>query len=721
MESPTVLTRIQKSKPLQIFVLALVGALFTLILSEGGLLDGVELKTLDVRFLEASHPEEADTNIVLIAIDQNSLEAFADRNVQWPWSRDFYALLVDYLHTAGASAVSFDILLDRHDFDRRESDGAVTDSAFANSMRASGNVLLVTQLARREKGDKPGAAILDRHLTRGDFSAISVPLYDRANAPIPEFQDAAKILAVTNFESDPDGISRRVPLVYQFNQRYIPYYGLANYLIDKNIPLSGLEGVVKTIPVTNDGHFLIYWYGRGGTEGVFKYYPIASLIQSAIDYREGKTPPLAPSLFRGKNVFVGGTAPGLLDIRPTPFTSIEAYPGMEIHATMLSNLLNRHFLRETPSWLAASLVVVLAFLSALIFFRVKKLSASITAFIIILLVYIGLTFLLFYGEKIWIPIMGPSVALVSTFAFAAFFSYSTEGRQRRELRRAFNRYLSPTVVSQIVESSGALELGGNTVEGTVYFSDIKDFTNIAEAMQPKELVTYLNEYFSLASDLILKRDAMLDKYIGDAIMAIFGAPVPKPDHAKLACLTALEIQRSLGAYYKKKSAQTPEFITRIGLNSGKMIVGNIGSTKRLDYTAIGDTVNLASRLEGVNKFFGTRIMISENVYQRAKDAIEARELDLIRVKGKNVPIRIYELLGEYGTLNENEKEFHALFHEALEQYRKQQFEPAGRQFENLLSVKPGDGPCTTYAERCKLLAIQKLPEHWDGVFTLTTK
>jgi adenylate cyclase len=332
-----------------------------------------------------------------------------------------------------------------------------------------------------------------------------------------------------------------------------------------------------------------------------------------------------------------------------------------------------------------------------------------------------LTFLLFYSEKIWLPIIGPSVALVSTFAFAAFFSYATEGRQRRELRRAFNRYLSPAVVSQIVESSGVLELGGNTVEGTVYFSDIKDFTNIAEAMQPKELVMYLNEYFSLASDLILKRDAMLDKYIGDAIMAIFGAPIPKPDHAKLACLTALEIQRSLGAYYRKKSAQTPQFVTRIGLNSGKMIVGNIGSAKRLDYTAIGDTVNLASRLEGVNKFFGTRIMVSEHVFQRAKDAIEARELDLIRVKGKNVPIRIYELIAESGTLNENDKEFYALFQEGLEQYRKQQFESAGRQFENLLSVKPDDGPCTTYAERCKLLSIQRLPEDWDGVFTLTTK
>ena len=721
MESPTIVQRIQKSKNLQIFVLAVVGVLFTLLIQFSGALDSVELKTLDWRFLEASHPEEADTSIVLISIDQNSLEAFQNRNVIWPWPRNVYALVVDYLHSAGARSVAFDILFDRRDFDRLESDGAVTDSVFAESMKNSGNVLLVTYLSKRLKGDEPGGAILDRHLTDGTYPSIAIPHFDRANAPLPEFQDAARTLAVTNFESDPDGIARRVPLVYQFNNRYIPYFGLADYLIDRNIPLSHLSDVVRTIPVSEEGHFLIYWYGKGGTDGVFKYYPIATVVTSALALQAGKAPPLPPSLFKDKEVIIGGTAPGLLDLRPTPFTSIEAYPGMEISATILSNLLNEHYLRDISKWSTYSLIIILCLLSAVIFFRIRNLSAAIITFLVVVAAFIGFTFLMFYNEKLWIPMVTPSVALISTFAFSAFFSYATEGRQRRELRRAFNRYLSPAVVSQIVESSGELELGGNTVEGTVYFSDIKDFTNIAESMQPKELVAYLNEYFSLASDLILKRDAMLDKYIGDAIMAIFGAPIPKADHAHLACLTALEIQRSLDVFYKKKSSQTPHFTTRIGLNSGKMIVGNIGSTKRLDYTAIGDTVNLASRLEGVNKFFGTRIIISENVYKLAKDAIETRELDLIRVKGKNVPIRIYELVGERGTLNENAKEFLSLFHEALEFYRNKQFDKAARQFENLLDVKHDDGPCTTYVERSKLLAMQKLPEQWDGVFTLTTK
>ncbi len=721
MESPTVVQRIQKSKTLQVLVLAAVGALFTLLIQVTGAADGIELKTLDWRFLEASHPEEADTNIVLIAIDQNSLERFQENNYIWPWPRDLYGVVVDYFQAAGAKSVAFDILLDRADFDRKESDGAVTDSAFATAMKNMGNVLLVAQLSNRQKGDAPGAEVLDKNLATGPFPSLTIPHYDRANAPLTEFQESARITAAADFYADPDGIARRVPLVSQFNDKYMPYFALAEYMINRNIPLSRLSEVVRDIPVGNDGKFLIYWYGRGGTEGVFKYYPIATVVTSALRYRDGGVPQLPPYLFKNKTIIVGGTAAGLLDLRPTPFTAIEAYPGMEIHATMTSNLMNGHYLRDLHPWITSCIIILFSLLGALMFFRIRKLTNAIITFLVVVAVFVALTVFVFYSEKLWVPIVTPSIALISTFAFSAFYSYSTEGKQRRELRRAFNRYLSPTVVSQIVESSGALELGGNTVEGTVYFSDIKDFTNISETLQPKELVAYLNEYFTLASDLILKRDAMLDKYIGDAVMAIFGAPIPKPDHAKLACLTALEIQRSLETFYKKKSAQTPRFTTRIGLNSGKMIVGNIGSTKRLDYTAIGDTVNLASRLEGVNKFFGTRIIISEHVFNEAKDAVETRELDLIRVKGKNVPIRIYELVGEKGTLNENRMEFLSLFHEGLQYYRNRQFDHAARQFENLLNVDPHDGPSTTYVERSKLLAMQKLPDNWDGVFTLTTK
>lgn len=721
METSKLLRSIQKSKTLKFLILGIIGLFFTSIIQIFGLIDGLELKTLDWRFRQASHPEEADTNVVMIAIDQNSLEAFADRNVQWPWPREFYGIIVDYLHGAGASSISFDMMFDRNDFDRRETDGGVSDSAFAEAMSKSGNVTLVTYLSVREKGDKIGGAILDRHLTSENFSSITIPRYDRTNAPILLFQSAAKMLAVTNFGSDEDGISRRIPLVYQFNHGYIPNLGLAVYLFDRKIPLAQMSDVIKKIPISNDGLFLIYWYGKGGTEGVFKYYPFASLFSSALDMKAGRNPTLPPSKFKNKKVIIGGTAPGLLDFKPTPFTSIEVYPGMEIYATIMSNLFNGHFLQESPKWQTYMLIVTLSFLSAFVFFRMQKLSVAIVVFLFVVLLYVGFTFLVFYQGKIWLPLITPLIALVSTFAFSAFFSYATEGRQRRELRNAFNRYLSPVVVSQIVDNFGALELGGNTVEGTVFFSDIEKFTNIAETMQPKDLLNHLNEYFSIISDLILKRDGMLDKYIGDAVMAIFGAPIPKQDHAKLACITALEIQRSLSAYYMGQPAQVPHFKTRIGMNAGKIIVGNIGSTKRLDYTAIGDTVNIASRLEGLNKYFGTKIIISESLYQQAKDAIETRELDIICVRGRKKPIRIYELLGERNSLNEKSLEFVSLFHKGLQMYREQQWNAAKRQFDSLLNVINDDGPCKLYINRCKLLKNQKLPKDWNGIFTMSSK
>ena len=207
-------------------------------------------------------------------------------------------------------------------------------------------------------------------------------------------------------------------------------------MVDKNIPLSQLSDVVQNIPVSDDGHFLIYWYGKGGTDGVFKYYPIARVISSALKYKAGAAPPLPPSLFKDKEDYWRRTAPGFLDTRPTPFTSLEVYPGMEIHATMLSNLLDGHFLRDLPRWLTIRSSSSFSLLSAVIFFRIRRLSAAIVTFLAVVAAFVGFTVFMFYNEKLWIPMVTPSVALISTFAFAAFFSYATEGRQRRELRKS---------------------------------------------------------------------------------------------------------------------------------------------------------------------------------------------------------------------------------------------------------------------------------------------
>jgi adenylate cyclase len=241
-------------------------------------------------------------------------------------------------------------------------------------------------------------------------------------------------------------------------------------------------------------------------------------------------------------------------------------------------------------------------------------------------------------------------------------------------------------------------------------------------MSPKEVVANLNDYFTLACDIVLAHGGMLDKYIGDAIMAVFGAPLQNDKHAVSACLAAIEVQDQLKKYYSVADNKSrPVFETRVGLNSGKMIIGNIGSLQRLDYTAIGDSVNLASRLEGVNKEFGTKIIASESTYEQAKGVIEARELDLIRVKGKQIPIRIYEVICEKGKLLDSHGKLLEMFREGLSLYRSTRWKKAEGMFQEILRVYPDDGPSRTYAMRSRTLGKTKVPEDWDGVFVMTTK
>jgi adenylate cyclase len=361
--------------------------------------------------------------------------------------------------------------------------------------------------------------------------------------------------------------------------------------------------------------------------------------------------------------------------------------------------------------------------TAWIFFRIRRPALASLLIGIAGILFVAAVLIAFRSASIWVPVIPPTLALVITFALSAVVSYASEGQQKRVLRRAFNRYFSPHVVTDILNNAGEVELGGKTIEATVFFSDIKDFTSIAEKFTPKDLVHFLNNYFSLASDIILKNEAMLDKYIGDAVMAIFGAPIPRPDNARVACLTALEIQDALAEHHSRpdRDPNMPTFVTRIGLHTGKMVVGNIGSSTRLDYTAIGDTVNLASRLEGVNKVFGTKIIISETTHAGAHEWIVARPLDFLRVKGKAIPVRIFELVGARGSVAPEVEKKIARFEEGLALYHRRSFAEARRIFEDILAGDPADGPSITYVKRCEELAQVSLPDDWDGVYTLTSK
>ena len=327
-----------------------------------------------------------------------------------------------------------------------------------------------------------------------------------------------------------------------------------------------------------------------------------------------------------------------------------------------------------------------------------------------------------FHEQVIPPLAAGWLCLIFGQTGSFIYRYWGVDREKRHVRQAFARYLSPEVVAEIMDKPHLLGLGGSRREMTAFFSDLAGFTGISERLSPEELVALLNRYLSRMTRVILKWGGYLDKYEGDAIMAFWGAPAMQPDHALRACLAALEQQEEVERFRREIAKEgLPPIHVRMGVNTGPMIVGNVGSEERLNYTVMGDAVNLASRLEGANKAFGSLIMISEVTYEQVRQSVEARELDLLRVKGKNLPIRVYELLSRAGELSETKASVRDRFLEGLEMYRARRFNEAEERFGAALTIDPDDGPSRIYVDRCRMFRAEPPPEDWDGVFTMTVK
>jgi len=713
---------------LLLLTLACGGAV--LLLFRLGALEGLELKSLDLRFRLLSRPERASPDVVLVAIDDKSLEAFKQNHIVWKWPRDLYAVLTRYLHRGGARVICFDILFPDPDMDRVNSDAEETDGEFAEAMREAGNVILAAHLR-----DRDDLLVQENPLEhRSRYSIIPENAgarfgqFPAAVLPIPLFQRSAAALGAANYEADPqDGVCRRLPLFFLSRGVVFPHLGMAAYMLSKEaqsaqvLPTGELRVASVDIPLDAKGRLLINWYGRGGPGGCFRYYSIAPLISSAIAEEKGREPILPSSAFRGKIVIVGSSATGLFDFRSTPFTALEPYPAMEIYATVVSNLLRRDFLVRVPSWVPTAAVFLASFLVSLAFFYVKKVRLILLIAGLCGIGWLAAALVLFRSHGLWLDVVAPEVSLLTAFCASAVASYQTEGKARRHLRSVFNRYVSPVVVSEILQQGGEVELGGKEVTVTVFFSDIRDFTAISEKRSPHEVVNMLNDYFSVATEAVLRHEGLVDKYMGDGIMAVFGAPLPNQMHARQACLAALGVQRATRQTRPLGAKPWPELETRIGIHTGPVVTGNIGSRLRMDYTAIGDTVNLASRLEGVNKIFSTRIIISESTFREVQDEFVVRELDVLRVKGKKARVVCYELVGIVGQVDESWTRRVTGFRDGLRWYRERAFDKAMIVFDSLVASFPEDGPSQVYLDRCRSFMKSPPPEDWEGVYQLDTK
>ena len=669
-----------------------------------GVFRSLEWKSWDARLRLGADPSHAAADIVLLAVDQASLDAYnKQQGLPWPWPRQIYAAVLDFLKTGGAKAVFFDLILTEP-----SGFGVEDDAAFAAAIARSGNVFLPFFLSQdvRQEDDAAAAALRRFALSGRSVPPQAVQPYNSVTLPLRDLMESVRGMGNVQLAPDGDSVYRRIPLVFAYKGLTLP--GLPLALAEQ----AGSPLDLGRIPLDRSGRMILRFHGPAGT---YKTYSIAAVINSQAQIEEGTAPQIEPGEFAGKTVIVGTTAPGLYDLRPTPFGGI--YPGMEILATTVDNLVHGDHVRPVSAAVTAGWILALSLLAGLGTTLLKKIWHLAVLLLLVLALPASAAWLAFRAG-VWLDFAAPLFAVLAGFIAASLLNYGVEGRQRRFIKSVFRFYLSPDVIDRVLENPGLLKLGGERREITAFFSDLAGFTSISEGLSPEALVGLLNAYLSEMTDIILGLGGTLDKYEGDAIIAFWNSPLDQPDHALRACRAALRCQKRLAELreeFKRRSGH--EVRMRIGLSSGPAVVGNMGSERRFDYTAMGDTMNLASRLEGACKVYRIFTLVSEETASRVRNEIVTREADMIRVVGKKRPVRIFELIGEKDDVAADGIERISRFHAALEAYRAGQWASARPLFEALA----GDQVAEVYAGRCRSFAASPPPGDWDGVYEMKGK
>jgi adenylate cyclase len=743
------------------------------------LLDDTELKTLDTRMLLRG-PRPPNPALAIVTIDEKSQNELG----RWPFSRDKDALLVDALHRAGAKVITFDVAFPRHDdstlkyveriskaYDRGAAPNpsfaaqlktwqreANHDLQFSDALSHFDNAILgyfffftPAEMLQARTQNPAELADFENYLSFQAYPQVVHPEYGTnlfncaycqavgLEPTLPLLARNAKNFGFFNVVADPDGVVRRDPAVIRFHGSYYPSLDVATVLAYLNRPLDqvavvfnsgGLERIGLgpfTIPTNPQGYVQIDFHGPRNTYPWVSFSDVVDdrpdvSVNRVIDGQQRQFRISKREAFGGKIVLVGATATALADNRSTPFETNGTFPGVEVHANCIDNMLNGEFIRRGLNENLIDILFILLFsLGAGILLSVVTPIRATAVLLIFLGLFLWLAFDLFASHRIWIVAFLPTATLTTNYSAIISYRFFFEEREKKKVRGAFQQYLAPGLISQLLDNPELLQLGGEEKELSVMFTDIRGFTAISEGLSPVQLVELLNEYLSEMTEIIFRNWGTLDKYIGDAIMAFWGAPYPQPDHAERSCRTALEMLDALKLLrVKLEAAGRPPIDIGVGINSGPVLIGNMGSKRRFNYSILGDNVNLASRLEGLNKAFRTRLIISELTFEKVREKFVARELDFIRVKGKKKPVRIYELLSDLEQY-EQHRDLVERFTKALEQYRGGQWAKAVEMFEGLRRDYPQDGPSAVLLERCQGYLAEPPPGVWDGVHVMKTK
>ena len=721
-------------------LIGLVAGLVALGLGQTPLFETGERRTLDIRSRRFAEPRRADPRIVAVVIDQRSLDVIAGsreaggRERSWPWPRAYHGAVAEYLLKSGARAVAFDLIFSEPSLYARlgESDD---DRDFAE--RTAGKPVVQSVMFTTEppdgSGTPPDRAWPDGLLSdRGTRRLARRPAepFNKATLPVAPIIGAAAALGWIGFAPDEDGICRSMLPAAAYAPAgsrdavevwSLPFAlaSLLGHRVESQLGEPAAAHVAidgRRVPLDEDGRFLLRFHGG---EGVYRQYPYWRVLYSAIEVAEGRTPPAArPEEFRDKIVIVGSTAPGLLDLRATSVRDVT--PGYVIHATALDNLLHGDGLVRPTVVPRTVALLLFATLAGVLFGAIPSLRDSSLLAVALVVGYVGVALWVFSSFHLWLLIVTPVVAVVAAHLGVTGYGYLTEGRERKFLRGAFSRYVAPEVVDQLVKNPGQLALGGETRELTVMFADVAGFTSLSEGRAPREIVELMNECFTALTGVIQGHGGTVDKFIGDAVMAFWNAPVEQADHAARACRATQDLLKALERLNVGWSARgLPRISMRVGLATGPALVGNVGSSSKFNYTVMGDTVNLASRLEGAAKVFGTLSLVAGSTVAAAAHAVPCRELDWLQVKGRSEPVPVFEVVaGEPGLAR---LEAYERYGHGLAAYRQRRFDAAHEHFAAVLKAEPDDGPARELLRRCEEYLVNPPPPDWRGEHVLYSK
>ncbi len=733
-------------------VISILVAAFVLILTQNIFfsfkpINDLESKLIDSRFKQRGPIFIYDsTDVIIIEISQDTYDQIPSPYNSWPWPRSLFAKLVNNLSEAGVKAIGIDLMMT--DEDRYS---PANDSLLMDAIKSVGNVVVAGKL------DVTREAILSDYSDYEMQTAVRRPeaLVRYLNEKYGNiFYEADSSIGIAQIPLDNDGIARRYyPYVYSgITDRLIPTFSLAvlnkffdlpNDYIAKNAD-GNFEYYFKKLPKFDESSVIINFYGYNRSFPHYKFidviddkdYDTKDELELGVSINTWDDPVygyLHSGIFNDKIVLIGSTMPEDKDLFPVSIGKGEREGdnllyGVEIHANIIQNILTENFLYTQSKFieiLSIFLLTIFAFFASsnlkLIKIKYGLLIEFVNLVVVIFLIFFInlLSVYFFINHNYLIAVVNPSLAIVAGYVASTVYHFVTERKKNLLIKSMFSQYVSGELVNELLADPEKSGLGGVKKFLTILFCDIAEFTSFSENKTPEELVKFMNEFLGSMTEVVMANNGTLDKYLGDAVMAFWGAPISLKDHALLSCKSALTMQKKVEELRKKWDESLS---IRIGINSAEVIVGNIGGEKRFDYTVMGDGVNLASRLESANKTYGTSIMISESTYSEVGDNFIVREIDTIKVKGRKKPTKVFELLSlkENFGLEDTNSNF-IDYNLGITQYKLMNFSEAKTHFTNSLEKYPEDPPSKIYLNRCNFYMQNPPEENWDGVFIMKTK